>query len=213
MTQMERLIHIKKLIVNNAERIDPLMTQMEQWSILSNVLNYIQHDKHYAINQTLDIKTVNKHKNKLNTRKEEQSVELDFGSSPLKLCKEYLDIYEGIQLEIVNTTRLNENSDLSMTYLGRSNRARNDKLKAEESFPISEYGYTPSKLNGQNGQLLLDMDASKSFMSKPFYMQCKSLHSLPKFASKTQRIQVANGQLVSILFIIPVIIDVYGHRF
>ena len=50
-------------------------------------------------------------------------------------------------------------------------------------------------------------------MSKSYYMCCKSLHSLPKFASKTQRIQVGNGQFVSILFIIPVIIDVHGHRF
>ena len=44
-------------------------------------------------------------------------------------------------------------------------------------------------------------------------MLCKSLHSLPKFASKTQRIQVGNGQFVSVLFIIPVIIDVHRHRF
>ena len=44
-------------------------------------------------------------------------------------------------------------------------------------------------------------------------MRCKSLHSLPKFASKTQIIQAGNGQCVSILFIIPVIIDVRGHRF
>ena len=44
-------------------------------------------------------------------------------------------------------------------------------------------------------------------------MHCKSLHSLPKFASKTQRIQVENGQCDSVLFIIPVIIDVHGHRF
>ena len=27
------------------------------------------------------------------------------------------------------------------------------------------------------------------------YMQCKSLHLLPKFASKTQRIQVGNGPM------------------
>ena len=80
---------------------------------------------------------VNKHKNKLNTRKEEGSVELDFGSTPLKLCKEYLDIYDDIQSEIVNTSRFNENSDLSTTYLGRSDKARNNKLKAEESFQIS----------------------------------------------------------------------------
>ena len=36
---------------------------------------------------------------------------------------------------------------------------------------------------------------------------------MPKFASRTQRIQVGNGQCVSVLFIIPVIIDVHGHRF
>ena len=44
-------------------------------------------------------------------------------------------------------------------------------------------------------------------------MHCKSLHSLPKFASKTQRIQVGNGQFVSVLFVIPVIIEVHRHRF
>ena len=87
-------------------------------------------------------------------------------------------------------------------------------MKAEELFPISEHGYTSGKLlDGTEHQLLLDMGASKLFMSKSFYMQCKSLHSLPKFASKTQRIQVGNGQCVSIMFIIPVIIDVHGHRF
>ena len=50
-------------------------------------------------------------------------------------------------------------------------------------------------------------------MLKSFYMQCKSLHSLPKFASRTQRIQVGNGQCVSVLFIILVIVDIHGHRF
>ena len=87
-------------------------------------------------------------------------------------------------------------------------------MRAEESFPISEHGYTSGKLlDGTECQLLIDTGVSKSFMSKSFYMQCKSLHSLPKFASKTQRIQVGNGQFVSILFIIPVILDVHWHRF
>ena len=31
----------KELIVNNSEKIEPLMTQMKQWSILSNILNYV----------------------------------------------------------------------------------------------------------------------------------------------------------------------------
>ena len=55
--------------------------------------------------------------------------------------------------------------------------------------------------------------ASKSFMLKSFYMHCKSLHTLPKFATTMQRIQVGNGQCISVLFIIPVIIEVHGHRF
>ena len=50
-------------------------------------------------------------------------------------------------------------------------------------------------------------------MSKSFYIHCKSLHTLPKFAATTQKIQVENGQCISALFIIPVIAEVHGHRF
>ena len=125
-----------------------------------------------------------------------------------------MDVYEGIQSEIVSATRFNENSDLSTTYLGKTNKENKDKLRAEESFTISEHGYTSGRLlDGTECQLFLDTGASKSFISKSFYMHCKSLHSLPKFASKTQRIQVGNGQCVSVLFVIPVIIDVHRHRF
>ena len=89
-----------------------------------------------------------------------------------------------------------------------------DKLKAEESFLISENGYTLGRLlDGTKCQLLLDTGTSKSFMSKSFYMRCKSLHTLPKFTSTTQRIQVGNGQCVGISFIIPFILDIHGHRF
>ena len=68
-------------------------------------------------------------------------------------------------------------------------------------------------LDGAECQILLDTGASKSFMSKSHYLCCKSLHSLPKFASKMQRIQVGNEQFVSVLFIIPVIVNIPGHRF
>ena len=36
---------------------------------------------------------------------------------------------------------------------------------------------------------------------------------IANFASTTQRIQVGNGQCVSMLFIIPVIVDIHGHIF
>ena len=50
-------------------------------------------------------------------------------------------------------------------------------------------------------------------MAKSVYMQWKSLHTLPKFASSTQRIEVSNRQCVSVLFIIPVIVDIHGYKF
>ena len=36
---------------------------------------------------------------------------------------------------------------------------------------------------------------------------------MPEFVSTTQRIQVRNGQCVSVLFIISVIVDIHGHKF
>ena len=79
---------------------------------------------------------------------------------------------------------------------------------------MSEQGYTTGKmLESTKCQILLDTGASKSFMSKSHYLCCKSLHLLPKFASQTQRIQVGNGQYVSVLFVIPIIIDIHSHRF
>ena len=42
-------------------------------------------------------------------------LELDFGYTPDKLKEEYLDVYEGIQSEILSTTRFDENSVLSTT--------------------------------------------------------------------------------------------------
>ena len=204
----------KEMIVNNAEKIEPLLTQMEQWSILSNTLNYIQYDRHPRNFHNLGISAVNSYRNHSDTKEDKDMVEIDFGPTPDILKEEYLDVYEGIQSEIVNTTRFDENSDLSTTYLGKSDRSKNNKLKGEESFPMSEQVYMIGKLlDGAECQLLLDTGASKSFISKSFYMHCKSHHSLQKFASKTQRIQVGSGQFVSVLFIIPIIIDVHGHIF
>ena len=68
-------------------------------------------------------------------------------------------------------------------------------------------------LDGTECQILLDTGGCKSFMSKSHYKHCKSLYSLPKLASKAQKLQVGNGQFVSVLFIIPMIVDIHGHRF
>ena len=120
------------------------------------------------MNHTLDIKAVNKYKHKFNMDDKEFK-ELDFGTTPQKLQEEYMNIYEGIHSEIVSSNRFYENSNLSTAYLGRVDKKQH--LKVEESFPISEHGYTSGRLlDSTECQLLLDTGASKSFMSKSFYM-------------------------------------------
>ena len=103
---------------------------------------------------------------------------------------------------------------MSTTYLGKVDQTRKSVIRGEESFPISGQGYTVGKLSDKTEcSILIDMGTSKSYMSKSFYMRSRILHTLPKFAPTTQRIQVANVQYVAVLFIIPVIIKVHGHIF
>ena len=160
-----------------------MLSQMKQQSIRSNVINYVQYSKSSKNFHVMSIKPINKNKvsvGKKEKDKNEFSLQVNLASTLDKSTKEYLDRYEGVKSEILNTTRFNENSDLRMTYLGRSSMTRNDKMVVEEKFPITEQGYTVGKLlDCTECQILLDTGASKSFMSKFHYLHCKSLHSLP----------------------------------
>ena len=49
-------------------------------------------------------------------------------------------------------------------------------------------------------------------MLKSYYLRCEALHDLPKFASKTERIQVGNGQYIGVLLVILVIVEICSHR-
>ena len=103
-------------------------------------------------------------------------------------------MYEGVHVGVIYSARFDENSDLSTTYLGRTRVTRETKVKVEEKSPISEQGFTMVKLlDDTDCQILLDTAAGKSYVSKSFYLKCKTLHTLPKFASNVQRIQVSNG--------------------
>ena len=187
------------------------MTQIEQWSIFSNVLNYVQHSKFNSMNYTLNVKAMNRYKVKLDMGREFK--ELDFGLTSQKLQEELLDVYEGIQSAIVSSNRFDENSDVS-TYLGKvESNGSQDKLKAEESFPVLESGYTLGRLlDGMKYQLLLDTGSSKSLMSKSYICSVNlyiPYQNLPP-PCKEYRLETL---CVSILFIIPVIVDIHGHRF
>ena len=189
---------------------------MRNWSIFSDNVRYIQHDQVTPQNlhiDTLDYRDHNELYFKLKGE-ERETLDIDFGLYPDVFKSKYLDVYEDVYAEMVYANKFNENSDLSMMYLGQTKMMRDTKIKAEERFPITGQGFASGKLlDGMDCQILLDTGATKSYMSKSYYLWCKTLHALPKFSSNTQRIQVGNGQYVSVLFVIPVIIDIHIHRF
>ena len=191
-------------------------SQMEQWSILSDNMVCIRSEDRDIMNG-IDIKPIDYREHKRIYRKMGKEggkrLEIDFGESLEVMKSRYMDVYDDVYAEVVTTSRFDENVELSTMYLGRIDMKREEVMKAEESFPISEQGFVMVKLmNGEECQILLDTGASKSYMSKSYYLKCKSLHKLPKFALKMQRIQVGNGQYVGVLFVIPVIIEINEHR-
>ena len=87
----------RELIVNNAGRRENTSSQMEQWSILSNVINYVQYDKHPKNIHSMSVRPINKTQNKIkNTMVEEEKPisEIDFRDTLERLKEEYLDGYE-----------------------------------------------------------------------------------------------------------------------
>ena len=49
-------------IMNNAGKIENTLSQMEQWSILSNIINYIQYSKNPKNFHVMSVKFINKNK-------------------------------------------------------------------------------------------------------------------------------------------------------
>ena len=148
----------RELIVNNASKVESTLSQMGWWSVLSNVINYVWYSKNPRNFHAMPIKPINKNKVDVGRKEREKdsfTVEVGLMDTSDQLTEEYLHRYEGVKSEILNTTRFDENSDLSMTYLGKTNMVRDHKMVAEEKFPMSEQGYAIGKLlDGTECQIL-----------------------------------------------------------
>ena len=169
----------RELEVNNAGKIESMLSQIEQWSILSNVINYMKYSKNPKNFHAMLIKPINKNKNNVGRREGEKdrfTSQVSHMDTSHRLTEKYLDRYKGVKLEILNMTRFDKISDLGMTYLGRLNMVRDHKMVAEERFPMSEQGYTTSKLlDGTECQILLD-NVNHSCLNSIIYPVNHSTH-------------------------------------
>ena len=142
----------KKVVLNRIFREEDKSPEMRNWSIFSDNIRYIQHEP--ITQQKLDIDTLDyRHHKDLYLKlkgEEREALDIDFGIYPDILKSKYLDVYEGIYAEMVYANKFNENSVLSMTYLGQTKMTRDTKIKAEENFPITGQGFASGKLLEQN---------------------------------------------------------------
>ena len=95
---------------------------MEQWLKFSNVVNYLQNIRHAKNFYSSNIIAMNRerYRRKSDIEEEKQVLELDFGDTPKKLKEEYLEIYEGIQSEVMSTTRFDEKFRFKHNILRKS---------------------------------------------------------------------------------------------
>ena len=181
-------------ILNRRPKDDTKPEQMINWSVFSDKITYMNSCAN--MNPSLTTRPIEdkKHKRLYSNLKADEELIPDIICDEDRIKDTYLDRYDGVQAEISPVTRFDESTDLSTTYLGKTDVTREYVIKAEEKFPISGHGYTNYKLLDQTEcSILIDTGASKSYMSKSYYMRCKSLHALAEFASTTHRVQVGNG--------------------
>ena len=88
----------------------------------------------------LGISTVNKYKTHSDVKEDWDMIELDFGPTLNILKEKHLDIYKGIQSEIIHITRFDEHLDLSTTYLRNLDRSKMINLKQKNLFPYQNKG-------------------------------------------------------------------------
>ena len=147
---------------------------MESWSILSDHVKYVQHDESDNLHN-VNFDSLNYHVNKdiYKELKEQEilKISIDFSGVSEKVKSDYLDVYDGVYAEVINTNTFDEDTDLSTTYLGQIDMSRKTEIKAEESFVMQAAGHTRGELlDGTECEILIDTGMSKSYMSKSYYM-------------------------------------------
>ena len=186
------------------------LSQVSLWSIMSDRLSYTIHPQPSGLARSGCMDFSIDRLNRQSPLSEEE----------LQLTFEGIESSEYLTNQPDTVAKLNINRsyddllDVSTTYLGPDLIQSNHVFNAEPSFPITLDCHTDGELlGGGKLDILLDTGASKSYMSKAFYMQHPHLHNFSKFQSATRHLQVGNGALVPALFVIPLVFKIQGHIF
>ena len=107
------------MILNKVYKDDIKTEKMIHWSILSDLIKYIDGSLDMAPSLTVKPLGYRQHKRLYHSLKTDKGLTVDIGFEGDKMKKEYFDRYDGINAEISQATRFDESTDLSTEYLGR----------------------------------------------------------------------------------------------
>ena len=200
------------MLISHKKEIN--LQDMDHWSVFTEQLRYTIPE---IISPGFDIQGQGcldfspERLNRSDQAKEVSMAPLEFHYMP---ASEYLDRYNGITSELNVNMEYDDAVDVTTTYLGHESIKITDTFHPEQAFPIYSNCHTHGQfVGGGMLDILLDTGASKSYMSKAFYMRHPHLHKYPKFNSTVRNLQVGNGELVATLFVIPFVFKVGRHLF
>ena len=108
MTQEQGNNPYKRVMLNNVYKVPEKCSEMNNWSIFSDNIRYVQDDKMTTQNLGLDTLDYRKHKDLYFQLKDEEreTLDIDFGLYPDVTKARYLDVYEDIYAEMVYAINL-----------------------------------------------------------------------------------------------------------
>ena len=109
-------------ILNRRLKDDAKMEQMINWSIVSDKITYV--NSYANTNQSLNIRPLEdkKHERLYSKLKVDEELIPDIIFDEDRIKDTDLDRYGGLQAEISQVTRFDESTDLSTTYLGKTDK-------------------------------------------------------------------------------------------
>ena len=118
MTQNQDDNPYKRVLLNNVYKIPEKCPEMKNWSIFSDNIRYVQHDKMTTLNLDFDTLDYRNHQGLYFQLKDEEreTLDVDFGLYSDITKARYLGVYEDIYAEMVYSSKFDENSDLSTMY-------------------------------------------------------------------------------------------------
>ena len=113
-----------QMAVSNRRPKDAKTEHMINWSILSDKITYVNSCANMGPSFTIRPLEDKKHKRLYSNLKADEELIPDIIFDEGRIKDTYLDRYDGVEAEILQVTRFDESTDLSTTYLGKTNVTR-----------------------------------------------------------------------------------------